>query len=44
MDNDLKGNKNYFELTGDSSYRRFELTGVDCMDEVLKESESSDCS
>ena len=44
MENDLKGNKNYFELTGGSTYRRFELPGVDCMYEVLKESESSDFS
>ena len=44
MENDLKGNKNYFELTGGSSYRRSELLGVDCMYELLKESESSDCS
>ena len=42
MDNDLRGN--YFELTGDSSYRRSELPAVDCIYEVLKESESSDCS
>ena len=26
--NDLRGNKNYFELTGDSSYRGFELPRV----------------
>ena len=44
MENDLKGNENYFELTGGSSYRMFELPGVDCMYELLKESESSDCS
>ena len=31
MENDLKGNKNYFELTGGSSYRGFELPRVDCM-------------
>ena len=30
MENDLKGNENYFELTGGSSYRGFELPGVDC--------------
>ena len=29
MENDLKGNENYFELTGRSSYRGFELSGVD---------------
>ena len=32
MENDLKGIENYFELTGDSSYRGFESRpGVDCM-------------
>ena len=31
MENDLKGNKNYFELTGGSSYRGFELPRVDCI-------------
>ena len=31
MENDLKGNENYFELTGGSSYRGFELPGVDCI-------------
>ena len=30
MENDLKGNANYFELTGGSSYRGFELPEVDC--------------
>ena len=30
MENDLKGNENYFDLTGGSSYRGFELPGVDC--------------
>ena len=30
MENDLKGIENYFELTGGSSYRGFELPGVDC--------------
>ena len=30
MENDLKGNENYFELTGGSSCRGFELPGVDC--------------
>ena len=30
MEHDLKGNENYFELTGGSSYRGFELPGVDC--------------
>ena len=28
MINDLKGNKNYFELAGGSSYRGFELPRV----------------
>ena len=31
MENDLKGNENYFDLTGGSSYRGFELPGVDCI-------------
>ena len=31
MENDLKGNENYFELTGGSSCGGFELPGVDCM-------------
>ena len=31
MENDLKGNENYFELTGGSNYRGFELPGVDCI-------------
>ena len=31
MENDLKGIENYFELTGGSSYRGFELLGVDCI-------------
>jgi len=30
MENDLKGIENYFELKGSSSYRGFELPGVDC--------------
>ena len=30
MENDLKGNENYFDLTGGSSYRGLELPGVDC--------------
>ena len=30
MENDLKGNENYLELTGGSSYRGFELPRVDC--------------
>ena len=30
MENDLKGNENYFELTGGSSYGGFELPVVDC--------------
>ena len=29
--NDLKRNENYFELTGGSSYRGFELPGFDCI-------------
>ena len=28
MENDLKGNENWFELAGDSSYREFELPRV----------------
>ena len=28
IDHDLQGNKNYFELAGDSSYRGFELPRV----------------
>ena len=31
MKNDLKETENYFELTGGSSYRGFELPGVDYM-------------
>ena len=31
MGNDLKGIKNYFELTGGSSSRGFELPGGDCI-------------
>ena len=31
MENDLKGNENYFELKGGSSYRGFELSGFDCI-------------
>ena len=31
MENDLKGIENYFELTGGSSSRGFELPGVDCI-------------
>ena len=30
IENDLKGIENCFELTGDSSYKGFELPGVDC--------------
>ena len=30
MENDLKGNENYFELAGGSSYKGFELPGLDC--------------
>ena len=30
MENDLRGIENYFELMGGSSYRGFELPGVDC--------------
>ena len=29
MENDLKGTENWFELAGGSSYRGFELSGVD---------------
>ena len=35
--NDLRGNKNYFELAGDSSYRGFELPRQNyckCMTEI----------
>ena len=31
MENYLKGIKNYFELARGSSYRGFELLGVDCV-------------
>ena len=37
MDNDLKGNENWFELEGGSSYRGFELPRVNyskCMTEI----------
>ena len=34
MENDLKGNENYFDLTGGSSYRGFELPGVDCISKI----------
>ena len=30
MENDLKGNENWFELVEGSSYRGFEFPGVDC--------------
>ena len=30
IENDLKGIENCFELTGDLSYKGFELPGVDC--------------
>ena len=30
MENDLRGIENYFELMEGSSYRGFELLGVDC--------------
>ena len=30
VENDMKGNENWFELAGGSSYRGFELPGVDC--------------
>ena len=30
MKSDLRGNKNYFELTGGSILRGFELSGVNC--------------
>ena len=36
MENDLKGIENYFELTGGSSYRGFELPRVDCTLFILK--------
>ena len=35
MENDLKGNENYFDLTGGSSYRGFELPGVDCIFKII---------
>ena len=31
MENDLKGNENYFKLTGGLSYRGFELLGFHCI-------------
>ena len=31
MENDWKGNENYLELTGGSSYRGFKLLGVNCI-------------
>ena len=31
VENVLKGNENCFELAGGSSYRGFELPGVDCI-------------
>ena len=31
IENDLMGNENCFKLAGGSSYRRFELPGVDCI-------------
>ena len=37
IDHDLKGNKNYFELAEDSSYRGFELPRLNdskCMNEI----------
>ena len=30
MENDLKGIENYFKVMAGSSYRGFELPGVDC--------------
>ena len=36
MENDLKENENYFELTGGSSYKGFELSRVDCIQNNLK--------
>ena len=30
MENDLRGNENYFELMGGLSYRGCELPGVNC--------------
>ena len=35
MENDLKGIENYFELTGGSSYREFELPRFDCTPFIL---------
>ena len=35
MENVLKGNENCFELAGGSSYRGFELPGVDCITLVI---------
>ena len=31
MEKDLKGDENFFELVGDSSYRGFKLPGVNCI-------------
>ena len=31
MENDLRGNENWFELARGSSSRGFELSGVDCI-------------
>ena len=36
MKNDLKGNENCFELAGGSSYRGFELPGVDYSNVVVQ--------
>ena len=36
MENDLKGNENWFELAGGSSWRGFELSRVDCI--IIKRS------
>ena len=35
MENDLKGNETYFDLTGGSSYRGFELPGVNCINIIV---------
>ena len=35
MENDLKGNENYFELTGGSRYGGFELPVVDCKYKIV---------
>ena len=42
MENDLKGIENYLALTGGSSYRGFELPGVDCIFDELRGVSSGD--